>query len=315
MSLYDPANNTLSVEESRAKLHAQFSPEIVSSATGQAAGWSKMWDFGKFLPFDRGLPNPALADTLSSHAAVFGLSEGPEKQQERKTALVPGCGRGYDVVLLSAYGYEAHGLEIAEKAAKSAVIQASHEVGAEKLSADSPYVPKFPELGRGPMSFSRGDFFAPPSDWTLFGTIGTTSNVPMTTAADHPTVEKYDLIYDYTFFCALPPVLRHRWAASVQRLLKPGGHLVCVEFPLTKPIDAGGPPWALRENIYSLHLKYPGIELAYDEHYNLLEEKSEEVGKLHSKAPGLVRVDRWKAEKTHDIGKGKDWVSIWQLAA
>lgn len=35
-------------------------------------------------------------------------------------ALVPGCGKGYDVLLLSAFGYDATGLEISSKALEEA---------------------------------------------------------------------------------------------------------------------------------------------------------------------------------------------------
>jgi SAM-dependent methyltransferase len=33
-----------------------------------------------------------------------------------KTALVPGCGRGYDVLLLSSFGYDVYGLDISPRA-------------------------------------------------------------------------------------------------------------------------------------------------------------------------------------------------------
>lgn len=47
-----------------------------------------------------------------------------------------------------------------------------------------------------------------------------------------PPSEGYTLAYDYTFFCALPPDLRERWGGRYAELVKPGGVLVCLEFPI-----------------------------------------------------------------------------------
>ncbi|KAL5199884.1 hypothetical protein ABZP36_021087 [Zizania latifolia] len=38
--------------------------------------------------------------------------------------------------------------------------------------------------------------------------------------------EQFDLIFDYTFFCALDPSLRLAWAETVSGLLKPDGELI-----------------------------------------------------------------------------------------
>lgn len=53
--------------------------------------------------------------------------------------------------------------------------------------------------------------------------------------------EKYDLIVEQTFFCALPPELRTEYVSKVYSLLKPGGRLIGVlfDFPLTNQ----GPPF------------------------------------------------------------------------
>ncbi|ORX61561.1 S-adenosyl-L-methionine-dependent methyltransferase [Hesseltinella vesiculosa] len=51
----------------------------------------------------------------------------------------------------------------------------------------------------------------------------------------------YDLAYDYTFFCALHPTYRETWAKRYSELVKPGGTLVCLMFPLHD--KEGGPPY------------------------------------------------------------------------
>ena len=75
-----------------------------------ASRWDDLWDAGDFLPWDRGFANPALIDTLESQPEWLGspLNEGGTK----KRAFIPGCGKGYDLALFAAHGYDAFGLEI-----------------------------------------------------------------------------------------------------------------------------------------------------------------------------------------------------------
>ncbi|XP_052207582.1 probable thiol methyltransferase 2 [Diospyros lotus] len=56
----------------------------------------------------------------------------------------------------------------------------------------------------------------------------------------HPT-ELFDLILDYTFFCAIEPDMRSAWASQMQALLKPGGELITLMFPISDHV--GGPPY------------------------------------------------------------------------
>lgn len=55
----------------------------------------------------------------------------------------------------------------------------------------------------------------------------------------------FDLVYERTFFCALPPDLRAACVRRTARLLKPGGTLAGL-FYLGD--EEGGPPYALRAN-------------------------------------------------------------------
>jgi ubiquinone/menaquinone biosynthesis C-methylase UbiE len=53
----------------------------------------------------------------------------------------------------------------------------------------------------------------------------------------------FDFIFDYTFLCALDPSYRSSWALQLSRLLKSGGMLVTLMYPLSD--HEGGPPFAL----------------------------------------------------------------------
>lgn len=108
-------------------------------------------------------------------------------------ALVPGCGRGYDVTLLACTDRYVDGLEISPTA-----IQAAQE-RLEALPSPPP---------NSMLSFKLQSFF------------------------DLPNASDYDFIYDYTFLCALDPMLRTEWAKKMAFLIKPGGLLMTLIFPI-----------------------------------------------------------------------------------
>jgi len=64
-----------------------------------------------------------------------------------------------------------------------------------------------------------------------------------------PDDERFDLIYDYTFFVAIPPSRRPEWGAQINSLIKPGGHLITLVFPIDPETDVG-PPWFVRPEHY-----------------------------------------------------------------
>jgi hypothetical protein len=105
------------------------------------------------------------------------------------------------------------------------------------------------------------------------------------------------------------------------------GRLICVEFPSYKLETAGGPPWAFTSKVHLAHLRRPGenLEYAYNKEAvkdaNPTEERWVlEEGKLRElpEGPrdGLVRVEYFKPERTHDVGYNEqgevtDMVSVW----
>ena len=53
----------------------------------------------------------------------------------------------------------------------------------------------------------------------------------------------FDFIIEQTCFCAIHPTRRNEYGKLVKSILKPGGKLIGLWFPLDKKIDEGGPPW------------------------------------------------------------------------
>jgi hypothetical protein len=266
--------------DARARLKSHFEGD--SEAHGKK--WDQLWEDG-FIPWDKGTPSPALIDLLRDREDLFPIKKG------RLKALVPGCGKGYDVLLLSAWGYDAYGLEVSSKALESAkAIEREKEGNGEYDTREG--------VERGAVTWLSGDFF-------------------MNEFLKGRGEATFDLIYDYTvcsvilrclghsnpfqFLSALPPSMRPAWSRRMGELLAPEGRLVCLEFPTYKPASTGGPPWALPPKIYAAHLPRPGEELPYDEDGELLESK---IGEPNSK--GLHCIAHFQPKRTHDIGYSQD---------
>lgn len=149
--------------DARARLRAHFTGADLAAHPSK---WDDLWREG-FAPWDRGFPNPALVDLLSERGDLL-----PEKEG-RKKALVPGCGKGYDVLLLSSWGYDAFGLDVSEKALE----------GARQTEKDAEgqviYKPK-DGVQKGSVTWLSGDFF---------------KNEFLKDVDGEPN---FDLIYDYT---------------------------------------------------------------------------------------------------------------------
>ena len=94
----------------------------------------------------------------------------------------------------------------------------------------------------------------------------------------------------------------------MSQLLAVDGHLICVEFPSNKDPKIGGPPYALPAPVYVEHLAYPGKGLPYDEETGHIKEGISGP----KRTTALNRIAHWQPARTHEIGKGQDWVSIWR---
>ncbi|MEZ4247735.1 MAG: methyltransferase domain-containing protein [Polyangiales bacterium] len=96
--------------------------------------------------------------------------------------------------------------------------------------------------------------------------------------------ERFDVIWDYTFLCALPPAWRARWAERMDTLLAPKGTLATLIFPATHPgPEYVGPPWPLHpDDVRALLLPRGFREL---------------------------RMER--PARSHPAREGKEWIALW----
>jgi hypothetical protein len=245
--------------------------------------WDAMWR-QKTTPWDRSIPNPALIDALNEKSDILNPSTKSVETRRRK-ALIPGCGRGYDVLLFASHGYDAYGLDVSQTA-----VEACRELDSEQGNDAARYPLADPKVHRGLRKFIAADFF---KDDLSSSTDG----------------GSFDVIYDYTFLCAIPSELRPQWSKRMSELLAPDGSLICLESPLAKPPNAGGPPHGLSSELYAQLFKQPGKDVSYAEDgYVASDERSLDH------ASGLVRVAHWSPARTHQVGKGTDMMSIWKHA-
>lgn len=94
----------------------------------------------------------------------------------------------------------------------------------------------------------------------------------------------------------------------MSQLLAYDGNLICIEFPSAKDPKIGGPPYALPPPVYVEHLAHPGNKLTYDDESGHVKE-----GVYGPNSPAaLIRIAHWRPARTHEIGKGQDWVSVWR---
>jgi SAM-dependent methyltransferase len=173
--------------------------------------WDDLWRESTFLPWDRGHANPALIDLLqergrplsspdpnpslgapppNSESAGYASLAGPMRDDgKRRRALVPGCGKGYDVALFAAHGYDAYGLEVSSHAAEAAR-KYLEDCGKGPLEGE--YAVANEEIGKGVMKVVCGDFF---EDGWLADVEGWKGD------------EGFDIIYDNTV--SRVPVVEH----------------------------------------------------------------------------------------------------------
>lgn len=140
-------------------------------------------------------------------------------------AIVPGCGRGYDAILIGeTLGLDVLGADLSETAVAEA----------RKLLEKTGTTAK--------VSYRAGDFFKyVPGDGE----------------------EPFVLAYDFTFFVAIPPELRQAWGTQMNRLLAPGAFLITLAWPI-HPTRTGGPPHSVKAEDYAQVLG-AAFEKAHDE--------------------------------------------------
>lgn len=191
-------------------------PALVRSLIGDGldqSRWSLAWQ-GNATPWDSGgHPQPSLVGFMTqteSGKALLATSRAHSR------VLVPGCGTGYDVAFFAhdvGFG-EVQGVDIAPEAVRAA--QNWYQSKYEGQSSER----------EGKVAYSVADYLAH------------NENEDEQKA---PPLGYFDLVYDYTFFCAIPPALRPRWAQAHAKSVRSGGYLLCLVFPIHGDRQ-GGPP-------------------------------------------------------------------------
>ncbi|EHK25477.1 uncharacterized protein TRIVIDRAFT_85262 [Trichoderma virens Gv29-8] len=273
------------------KLRETFASKPVSAHND---AWDSLYA-QSFHPWDRAGPSLALADLLAQRTDLIppSLERDPRGNPLRdsagavirRSALIPGCGLGHDVLLLSSLGYDVVGLDYSRRAQELAL------ENQQKAAAEGKYKSVEEGVDCGRVTWVSGDFFG--DAWE--GGKG-----------------QFDLIYDYTFLCALQPSERPRWAKRMAQLLAPGGQLICLEFPSGKPLSLQGPPWGVWPEVYEALLAHPGEPIEYTDDGNV--KPSAAPGQPHPDA--LHRVCLVKPPRTHKAGTNedgsvRDFISVW----
>ncbi|KAL2013919.1 hypothetical protein VTN00DRAFT_1444 [Thermoascus crustaceus] len=209
-----------------------------------------------------------------------------------------GCGRGYDVVVLGLHGFDAYGLDIsstgvaaAEREVRidgAAAATGIYDYGDENHHNNNGGPLRAPSLSPGSATFTQGDFFK--SDWV--------------NKALEDEEAKFDVIYDYTFLCALHPSMRQGWATRMADLLRSGGLLVCLEFPMYKDPTLPGPPWGLKGVHWDL-LARGGDGTA---NIDMEAESKADDDKLGGQFERILYV---KPPRSYESGKGTDMLSVY----
>jgi SAM-dependent methyltransferase len=99
----------------------------------------------------------------------------------------------------------------------------------------------------------------------------------------------FDLVYDYTCFCALPRYLRGRYGREVAAILAPRGVLLHLSFPDDPRCTGGGdrPPFLIARR---------DVEAAFGRCFEL-EEQFDAVGSV----PERTRAERWYVWRRREV--------------
>ncbi|RMH68638.1 MAG: methyltransferase domain-containing protein [Gemmatimonadetes bacterium] len=76
---------------------------------------------------------------------------------------------------------------------------------------------------------------------------------------------RYDLILEYTCYCAIDPHRRPEYVQKMVTMLKPGGTFLGLFFPLDKPLAEGGPPYGVNPHQVITEFEATGLALHHQE--------------------------------------------------
>jgi SAM-dependent methyltransferase len=292
------AQEKVSNEQLVRQMRQRFAGEIDRSPQFQGKIWDSLWENGT-TPWDLGKSTPVLISEVKRYCADSKLSffdqdhRGETATEHPKVfrTLVPGCGTGYDLVALALH-HEAWISKMKSFRTDGGLVDSLHSavvVGLDVSEASivkhaAPFVTA--ALQNFPMTTTRvdlvhGDFFArrsshgnndPAADhpWSVLHTFGgqQTSNSATSPTDFTESLDQFDFIFDYTFFCALTPLLRADWGSRMASLLRPDtGRLLTIMFPVDTDADIAqetGPPYSVTIDAYREALEPNGVFIRDD---------------------------------------------------
>ena len=213
--------------------------------------WESLWKDG-ITPWDLGGPTKVLLSELNDKQQQQQQQQKSSYWLPRKTmSLIPGCGSGHDVVSLARYLDGRTTTEDSDECRMTTVVglelsttslEKARQRIEDSLDEEGPF------LNRTTIRLYHGDFFHLPSRWKAVYTTDSTStfstaqvssslvhNEKAASWSDSLSFsddQTFDFIFDYTFFCAIPPELRPKWGEQMGKLIaSPNGKLLTLMFP------------------------------------------------------------------------------------
>ena len=217
------------------------------STSSQENGWDELWQ-NNVTPWDINMPTPALeAELLTTKL------ENHDKNQTYKI-LVPGCGSGFDLLTMARHQdqWQQAGL-IRDGIVVGLDISLTSLKHARQVTIDDDALPT---NTTSCVTLAHGDFF----DCNSWKSVYCSQSDKENTISQSFQEGSFDLIYDYVFFCALPPKLRPSWGNAVSSLLKPvTGRLLTLMFPVLPNAEVKGPPYPVTVENYRSVLEPRGV--------------------------------------------------------
>ena len=224
------------------------------STLNQEKGWDDLWK-NEVTPWDLNVPTPALKAELHSRTNLMeSIRDGKEQYY---SILVPGAGSGHDLLTLASHfdqllqqqdgsvvGTNVVGLDISLTS-----LDRARQVMVDCGAITTPNK-------KASVTLAHGDFFDCHSWRSVY------CSQPKQRERTETNFKEggFDLIYDYVFFCALPPRLRGSWGEAVSSLLKPGtGRLLTLMFPVLPDAEMNGPPYPVSVEDYQQVLEPRGV--------------------------------------------------------
>jgi SAM-dependent methyltransferase len=246
--------STTSDDDTLLKTKVKDMQQRFTTSEDTSGVWESLWK-EETTPWDLNAPTAALRLELNT----FYTTHLP-RDKSRLSVLVPGCGAGYDLVSLQLF----HDDLIARGIIQEALV-VGLDVSETSLLRTSQVLEKSLEsstqLTR--VQLVHGDFF----DQTTWKSVYRFGRECEDTAGSSLLDDlTFDLIFDYTFFCAIPPYLRADWGESMCKLLDPtSGQLLTLMYPVIpeSPERDKGPPFPVLPEDYECVLAPLAMESGF----------------------------------------------------